>query len=376
MSFRETLSKFWTNVQYTLFPQLENDLGMLSKEHKKLVSILELVNIDEFIACTRFNNGRPPEDRKAIARAYIAKIVFKISFTKQLVEYLQADKQLRLICGWDVYKKIPSESTFSRAFKQFADCELPDKVHQNLIKNVYKDQIVCHVVKDSTPLEAREKHLKKGSLEEREKEKAAKKIDHKNGALNLRERQLMEDDLEKMTEELPNQCDKGMKKSAQGYTMIWKGYKLHAAVDDHCVPLAVIVTSASLNDCQVAIPLAVKTGQVVTNLYDLMDAAYDHTEIHKHSKSLGHIPIIDNCPHSKEQKIEKNTEKERKELLNFKTAEDIRYAERLSKERFNALYKDFHGGRTIWYKGHSKIFCHVMFGVLTLAASTLISLVQ
>jgi hypothetical protein len=43
MSFRETLSKFWNNVQYTLFPQLERDLGELSYEHKKLISILELV---------------------------------------------------------------------------------------------------------------------------------------------------------------------------------------------------------------------------------------------------------------------------------------------------------------------------------------------
>ena len=51
--------------------------------------------------------------------------------------------------------------------------------------------------------------------------------------------------------------DKGMKKSAQGYTTIWKGYKVHAAVDDDCIPLAVIITSASLNDCEVAIPLGI-----------------------------------------------------------------------------------------------------------------------
>jgi len=30
MSIREKLSKFWNNVQYNLFPQLEQDLGELS----------------------------------------------------------------------------------------------------------------------------------------------------------------------------------------------------------------------------------------------------------------------------------------------------------------------------------------------------------
>ena len=95
-----------------------------------------------------------------------------------------------------------------------------------------------------------------------------------------------------MLELLPTECDKGMKKCSLGYTTIWKGYKLHAAVDDHCIPLAVIVTSASLNNCEAAIPLAVKSHRVVTNLYDLMGAAYDHPEIKEHSVKLGHVPVM------------------------------------------------------------------------------------
>lgn len=185
----------------------------------------------------------------------------------------------------------------------------------------------------------------------------------------------METNPDKMMEELPNKCDKGMKISAEGYTKIWKGYKLHSAVDDHGVPLAVIVTSASLNDCEVAIPLAAKSHQAATNFYDLMDAAYDHPEIKMHSISLGHVPIIDKCPQNKAQKIEKEAEKERKNILNFKTAEDRRYKERLPKERFNALYKDYHGGRNIFYRGHPKVFCHVMFGVLVVAAMAIIKLI-
>src|SRR5581483_11300050 len=105
-----------------------------------------------------------------------------------------------------------------------------------------------------------------------------------------RQKQLQESDVNKMIEELPKACDKGMKKSAQGYTKIWKGYKLHAAVDDHCIPLAVIVTSASLNDCEAAIPLMTKANRAGKNLYHLMDAAYDHPEIKERSVSLGSVP--------------------------------------------------------------------------------------
>lgn len=377
MSFRERLSNFWNNVQYKLFPQLEQDLGELSHNHKTLVSVLELIRIEDFIPSTTFKDGRPPKDRAAIARAYVAKIVFKISFTKQLIEYLNTDKQLKEICGWDEYEKIPSEAKFCRVFKEFANSLLPEQVHQALIKEIYKDKIVCHVVKDSTAIIARERALKKGCAKSRKRQKDRERMkDKREGKLNLRQRQLEEKDLDKIIEDLPKSCDKGMKKSAQGYTMIWKGYKLHTAIDDNCIPLAAILTSASTNDCEVAIPLGKKSEQVVLNLYDLMDAAYDHPEIKMQSFITGRVPIIDKCPANKIQKIEKAKEKERRKSLNFQTAEDKRYKHRFSKERFHSLYKDFYGGRTIHLKGHKKVFCHVMFGVLVCAAVTLIRLVQ
>jgi hypothetical protein len=377
MSFRTTLSQYWFNVQSKLFPELEKDLGELDPQYKTLISILELVRIEQFIADTKFNNGRPPKDRAAIARAYIAKIVFKLPYTKQLVNFLKKNEQLRVICGWDFIRDIPSESKFSRAFQEFAISSLPEKVHQALIKNVYKDEIVGHVVKDSTAIEVREKHLKKDSAKNRKKTKDKERMRRiRLGELNNRQKQLKEKNLDKMIEQLPKQCDKGMKKSAQGYTTFWKGYKLHVAVDDNCIALAAIVTSASLNDCEAAIPLAIKSNQVAKNLYDLMDAAYDHPEIKEHSISLGHVPIIDTCPHNKAQKEEKEAERNRRKILNFKTAEDKRYKERFPKERFNALYKDYHGGRSIFFRGYQKVSCHVMFGVLVVTASTLINLIQ
>lgn len=375
MSFRKTLSHFSNNLNNTLFPRLQEQLGALTEGHKRLLAILELIRIEEFVRSSKFRDGRPPKDRCAMARAYVAKIVLKIPYTKQLIERLKEDKHLRTICGWDYIAAIPNKSKFSRVFKEFASYSLPDKAHQALIKDVYKDKIIGHVVKDSTPLEVREKALRKNSKENRKKAKADKKKAEKAGEWTRRQKQLKVQNLDQMINDLPKQCDIGMKKSGQGYTMTWKGYKVHAAVDDHCIPLAVIVTSASLNDCEVAIPLASKANQVVINFYDLMDAAYDHPEIKEQSKSLGHVPVIDKCPSGKAQKIEKQTEKNRKKTLNFKTAEDLRYHERFSKERFNAVYKDYNVVRSLFYRGYEKVSCHVMFGVLTVAATLLISLI-
>ena len=77
---------------------------------------------------------------------------------------------------------------------------------------------------------------------------------------------------------------------------MWIGYKLHIDAGDGGIPLSCILTSASVNDSQVAIPLATMSAARVTNLYDLMDAAYDAAEIRAHSESLGHVPIIDVNP--------------------------------------------------------------------------------
>jgi hypothetical protein len=376
MGFREKLSPLWNNIQHTLFPDLIKQTQELCDEYKKLVTILEIIRIEEHIPRS-FELGRPPKDRIAMARAFIVKIVLKLPYTKQLVHILKQDEQLRVICGWDRYKKIPSEAKFSRAFKEFSIRNLPDRAHQALVKSFYDKEIVGHTIKDSTNIEAREKSVKKTPAKERRKEKDRERERKKRaGEPNLRQQQLNEPNLQNLLSGLPQQCDRGLKKNARGFHSFWTGYKLHANVDDNGIPLAVILTSASCNDCEVAIPLAVKTSKVAVNLYDLMDAAYDYPEIKQHSESLGHVPIIDKCPRSLAQKQEIMREKKRKEILNFKTAEDKRYNLRWPKESFNAYYKDYCGGHRIYYRGYTKVSCHVFFGVLTATASLLLRFIQ
>jgi len=67
-------------------------------------------------------------------------------------------------------------------------------------------------------------------------------------------------------------------------------------VADGQIPISCILTSASLHDSQAAIPLAALSASRTTNLYDLMDSAYDAKPIHEYSRRLGHVPIIDANP--------------------------------------------------------------------------------
>jgi hypothetical protein len=118
------------------------------------------------------------------------------------------------------------------------------------------------------------------------------------------------------------------------------------------------------------------TAQRVTNLYDLMDSVYDAEAIHAHSRSLGHIPLIDIHPRRDQAlKEELQAEEKRCKLLGFCCAEDVRYHERTTVERVNGRLKDEFGGRMICVRGHAKVMCHLMFGIVALAADQILRLI-
>src|SRR5207249_795183 len=88
------------------------------------------------------------------------KAVLNAPDTKSLVEMLKQQSILRQIVGWELAECVPSESTFSRAFAEFAGSSLGDLVHAALVSIHLGDRIVGHVSRDATAIEAREKtHL-------------------------------------------------------------------------------------------------------------------------------------------------------------------------------------------------------------------------
>jgi hypothetical protein len=373
---RDTLSQTWLNIQGSLFPWLTEELGPLTKKQQELVTTLEIVRIEEFIYSSRGFPGRPPKDRTAIARAFVAKVVYNMPTTRSLLDRLATDSALRRICGWERLNDIPDESIFSRAFAEFSDTRLPERVHATFIKKSYANEIVGHNSRDSTAIEAREKPIKREAIQK----VAAKRGRPKQGEERLKpltriEKQANGMSLAGMLNDLPKACDVGTKKNSKGYKVSWTGYKLHIDVADGGIPISAVLTSASTHDSQVAIPLAKMSSERVTHLYDVMDSAYDVPQIHDMSRQLGHIPLIDVHPRrDKALKEEIAAENKRCRLVGHKTAEAIRYNERSTVERVNARLKDEFGGRVVRVRGHAKVMCHLMFGILALTANQMVTL--
>jgi hypothetical protein len=167
---------------------------------------------------------------------------------------------------------------------------------------------------------------------------------------------------EEALKELPIVCDVDTKKYSKGFKTSWIGYKLHADVNACGVPVSVALTSASVHDSQVAIPLMKMTSAKVDHLYDLMDAAYDARAIYQVRTSLGHVPIIDRNSRGKH-------------AVPMAPHEAARYKERTAAERFNSRMKEEFGADNVMVRGPQKVKIHLMFGPVALFADQIIKLV-
>lgn len=380
MKLRETLSHYWVHIQGSLFPWLREELGELTATQQHLVTCLEVVRVEDHIPSPLRWPGRPSEDRAAIARAFVAKMVYNMPTTRVLLERLASDITLRRLCGWEKGADVPSEATFSRAWAAFATTQFPARVHAALIEKTQQQRLVGHISRDGTEIDAREKPVRKAALEPApaaRKRGRPRKGDARPPKEPTRLERQSTMTLEAMLEDLPTVCDVGTKTNSKGFKATWIGYKLHLDVADGQIPISAILTSASVHDSQVAIPLATMTEQRTTHLYDLMDAAYDAPQIHAHSRALGHVPIIDHNPRRNTTvKEERAAEARRWDLLHLERPEDRRYHERTTVERVYGRLKDDFGGRMVRVRGHAKVMCHLMFGLLALTADQLIRLIE
>ena len=73
MTLGSTLSDIWHRFQGELFPALAEEVGPLLEVHKRFVTALDLVKVERFVGeVWNSGPGRPQEDRRALARAFIA----------------------------------------------------------------------------------------------------------------------------------------------------------------------------------------------------------------------------------------------------------------------------------------------------------------
>jgi hypothetical protein len=403
------LSRFTHLLQKELFPILEAEVGELSVTAKRVVQVLAMIPLRRFVPVASGWNGRPAQDRYAIACAFVAKAVYNLCTTRQLIERLQSDPQLRGICGWKCSKDIPHESTFSRAFAEFAAMELPQFVHEGLIAETQKTRLIGHISRDSTAIQAREKfpptqeamvssEAKKSPSGSGQKSllagiekparrktgpagpaprykrtgrKASQRRKAKGAPLTNLEQQASSKDGAQCMRQLPTACNIGAKTASNGMTQYWRGYKLHLDVADGQIPITTLVTSANLHDSQAAIPMMLESSRRVTYLYDLMDSAYDAEAIRQCSERLNHVPIIE---WKTRRQAETSLACRLKAQPELSPAERVRFRERTSVERVFGRLKDEFGAKHVRVRGAAKVSAHLVFGVLALTADQLLRL--
>jgi len=378
------LSKMWTkirNIENSLFPELKEQLGVLSSKESKLIKILDFAQIENNITVVKITNT--PKDREEMARAFIAKSVYNMQTTRDLIDRLKIDRTLRVLCGWRYANKIPSESKFSRVFDELSQLHIAQKTHEQFVKEYLSDTLFMYNASDATAIELRQKPVKKEKEEPKVKRKRGRpkkgeKVEPKKP--KILEQQKSMTDTEDMLSLLSTECNTGIKKNSKGNTEKWAGGKLHISTVDGDIPITAIYTSASVHDSSVALPLIKETSRKISYLYDLQDAAYDADIIKEYSQLHGHRPIIDiNPKNSKELKAQIALTKEEKvkfKLINMPLSSDIHhYNQRSMVERVNAYVKDNYGCSTIYYKGATKVASVLQFAILSVCIHQSLKLV-
>ena len=227
------------------------------------------------------------------------------------------------------------------------------------MKEHLSTELVGHVSRDSTAIVGREKPVKKAKQTKTPRKKGRPAKGEREPVEPKRLDVQRTQSAKEAIAELPTVCDRGVKKNAKGYTETWNGFKLHIDVNDCGLPLSSVLTSASVHDSQVAIPLIKLTSGKVTSCYDLMAAAYDAAQIWDQSKELDHVPIIDRNPRSKV-------------AIPMAPHEALRYNERTASERCNGRLKDELGARCVMVRGAEKVMMHLMVGMIALFADQLL----
>ena len=220
-SLSHMLGQFGRMLQHRLFPALEEETGPLSDKHQQLITVLSLVGMEAHLDGKGSGLGRPPHDRVVLARAFMAKAVFNLPTTEMLIQLLSSDATLRRICGWETASQVPDKTVFSRAFNEFAKSELPQRVHEALIRQTQSERLIGHISRDATAIAARERVVKAETETAPSVAPPQPKARRKRGEpkrpeemTRIERQQTMT--LQEMLADLPRQCAVGCKTNSHG----------------------------------------------------------------------------------------------------------------------------------------------------------------
>ena len=370
------------NLETTLFPLLKEELRVeeLSTKEAKLIKILDFAEIEKNITVVTITNT--PKDREEMARAFIAKSVYNMQTTRDLIDRLRIDRTLRVLCGWRYAKDIPSESKFSRVFDELSQLEIAQKTHEKFIEEYLSDKIFHYNATDATKVPLREKPVKKEKEEKPKNRVGRPKKGEKREPIepSILQKQKDMESVEEMLELVSTDCGVGVKQNSKGNREVWIGGKLHISAVDGDIPITAIYSGANVHDSSVALPLMKETSQRVNYLFDLQDAGYDADIIREFSINLNHRPIIDINPKNSQALKEKieliKDEKEKFKFFNLPQSSDIHhYNQRSMVERVNKYLKDDFGCDKIYYQGADKVASVLAFGILSICIHQSLKLV-
>ena len=380
-----SLSKMWNkilNLENSLFPELQENLRIeeFSSKESKLIRVLDFAKIEKFITITSPTNT--PKFREQIARAFIAKSVYNLQTTRDLIDRLQNDRTLRILCGWRYKNDIPSEATFSRAFDEISELNIAQKAHEKFIQEYLSEKTFFYNATDATKIPLREKPVKNETVKSKPKKRGRPKKGETREPIKptiLKQQEKLKTVEEKLSL-VSTDCGVGVKQNSKGNREVWIGGKLHISTVDGDIPIAAFYSGANVHDSSVALPLMQETSKRVNYLYDLQDAGYDADIIRGFSTRLGHRPIIDINP--KNSKILKaKIELQKHEIETFAylnqhlSCDKKHYNQRSMVERVNKLLKDDFGCNKIYYQGAIKVVSVLAFGILSICIDQSLKLV-
>ena len=249
------LTTIFHQLQRQLFPTLTEELGPLCALDQQFCEVISLTDLGRFTRSYDWcGNGAPPCPRLWLAHAFIAKSVYQFPTTGALLDALKSRPLLRCLCGWDSAGEVPSEATFSRAFTPFAHDQLPQQLHEHIVKTHVGPKLVGHVSRDATAIEAPERPAPKpaaGPAPARKRgrpKRGEERAPTPPKRLELQPTRTLAQNLA----DLPTRCDVGCKRNSKGHQSSWIGYKLHLDTVDGDFPVIAVLTSASVHDSQVA----------------------------------------------------------------------------------------------------------------------------
>ena len=367
------LSKMWNkvlNLENSLFPELKEQYGMLSNKEEKLIKILDFAEIEKNVTVITITNT--PKDRVEMARAFIAKSVYNLQTTRDLIDRLRIDRVLRVLCGWRYKTDIPSESKFSRVFVEFTNSKLAERTHEKFIKEYLSDKQFMYNASDATKIPLREKPAKVEKEEKKKNPVGRPRKGEKREPIKpkILEQQKDMETTEDMLTLVSTKCGVGVKQNSKGNREVWIGGKLHISVVDGDIPITAIYSGANVHDSSVSLPLIKETSRKVSYLYDLKDAGYDSEIIREFSMKHNHKPIIDINPRNSKELKEKiqliKEENEKFDSINWHLDSDKHhYNQRSMVERVNKYLKDDFGCDKIYYQGGTKVASVLAFGILS-----------